>query len=97
MSAANSKKTVGKPFKKGQSGNPSGRPKTPEWFKEKSGIAQAKVLELMNCGDEKVEFQAAALVLAYSFGRPTEHVEVGMSDDLAIALQAARKRIKDAK
>lgn len=94
VSAQNSKKTVGKPFKKGISGNPGGRPKTPEWFKEKSAIAQAKILELMSCGDEKVEFQAAALILAYSFGKPTEHVEMNVVVDGAKILRERREKLK---
>ena len=73
--AQNSKRTVGKPFKKGVSGNPGGRPKTPEWFKEHTPEALKKILELLSSRDEKIAFQAAQLILAYSLGKPMQSVE----------------------
>lgn len=94
MTAKNSKKTAkripGRPFKKGESGNPGGRPKTPELFKEKTLEAQKKIIELMDSDDEKIALQAAQLILAYSLGKPTEHHELGMSESLEQILGMSR-------
>jgi hypothetical protein len=79
-------------FQKGVSGNPGGRPKTPEIFKSHTEEAQKKVVELIQSEDEDIALKAATLILAYSLGRPTEHVEVGLSEDLAVAIEEGRKR-----
>jgi len=81
-----------KPFKKGQSGNPSGRPKTPDWFKEHTPEAMAKILSLLNSDDDKVALQSATLILAYSLGRPTEHVQVTDVTDRAEILRSRRAK-----
>lgn len=62
-------------FKKGQSGNPGGRPKTPEIFKKHVGTATAALLKLTHSSDENIQFKALQLVLAYGLGKPKESVE----------------------
>jgi hypothetical protein len=83
MDAANSKKTVvGRPFVKGQSGNPSGRPKLPAELKTKlrkgadKGIAYW--LELVSDGEAKPEYRirAAENLVAYAYGKPAQAVDI---------------------
>lgn len=63
------------PFVKGQSGNPGGRQKTPEAFKKHTAAAILRVVELSKCDDRKISLEASKLILAYSLGKPTEHIE----------------------
>ena len=73
------KRVVGKPFKKGQSGNPGGRPPV---LKEIRELARAngedafkRVLELMQSDDERVALCASQEVLNRAYGKPTQHIE----------------------
>jgi hypothetical protein len=59
--------------------NPGGRPSV---VKEIAELAHAnapaaftKLLELMEHKDGRVQFQAASLILAYAYGKPTERVQ----------------------
>lgn len=68
MSAQNSGKTApGIPFAKGKSGNPGGRPKgdpeAKEYLRAHTLHAAQKLVELMQCGDVKIEFQAAKTIV----------------------------------
>lgn len=78
----NSGKTVPpglKPFKKGQSGNPNGRPKVAEEFREGCRrILDAKVLkrwerEIDEDGPDWVK--ASELIAGYAVGKPSQAVE----------------------
>jgi hypothetical protein len=73
-------RTVGKPFKRGQSGNPGGRPKVLEEIKTlaraNGEAAFRKILALMDSEDERVALAAAQEVLNRAYGKPQQHVEV---------------------
>jgi hypothetical protein len=75
-----SKRLIGKPFQKGRSGNPAGRPKG-------SGTAEIKALlrphdrllvqklkDLLSHEEGKVQMEALKLAFAYRWGKPTEQV-----------------------
>jgi hypothetical protein len=78
-------------FVKGQSGNPSGRPKSLANLsamileKTKDGALLVKtLLEIVNTGEEnKDRIAAAKLLLEYGIGKPTEHVEHSADESLS--------------
>lgn len=74
------KKPRGKPFKKGQSGNPSGRKKIPEdikqAFKELTPIAIEKLTELLTSSeDERIVMDAVKVVFDRHLGKALQQVE----------------------
>ena len=76
------KKQRGRPFAKGKSGNPGGRPKkTPELIevenlcKEASPAAVARLVEWMNSEDPATSVKACLGILAQGFGTPKQRVE----------------------
>jgi uncharacterized protein DUF5681 len=68
----------GRPFAKGQSGNPGGRPKMPEELKDAMrGLADKAVevlREAMKCDDPRVRVMAATAALDRGYGRPAQTV-----------------------
>lgn len=79
--AENSTKT-GRPFPKGVSGNPGGRPKIPEPFKElvtKHSIpALESIIAIMEDPNSKAAevFMCAKLILEYANGKPTDNMNL---------------------
>lgn len=73
-------KVIGKPFQKGKSGNPTGRPKIVEEIRTMARAHGAdafkKVLELLKSDDERVSFAAAQEVLNRAYGKPTQTVDM---------------------
>jgi hypothetical protein len=73
-------------FQKGQGGRPVGARNKATLFRDtldalsadKDGqdLHLARLSELVRSADEHVSLKALALVLAYRFGKPTEHIEV---------------------
>ena len=67
-------------FVKGKSGNPGGRPKVPEPFKElvqsKSVPALERIIEIMENPASKPGdvFMCAKLILEYANGKPTDNM-----------------------
>ncbi len=63
----------GRPFKKGQSGNPAGRPKAHSEFIEKIRAENAEqAREMLSKAAKSGESWAVQLVLAYAWGKPSE-------------------------
>lgn len=81
--AANSGKVRGRPFKPGESGNPSGRPKIVQHLKDlarqHTEAAMKAVLDALTDENKRVRLAAAELLLAYGYGRPTQHVEASVN------------------
>jgi hypothetical protein len=77
---------TGKGFQKGQSGNPTGRPKAPKEFSElaknKSVDALKTLIELMENMKTKANdrIKAAEIVIAYGVGKPLQQVDLSSSD-----------------
>ena len=85
MKSANSPKTGKRKapstaFKPGQSGNPKGRPKVNEEFRERARAAvdahvlEAWVSEVVSRGDEWM--RAAENLASYGYGKPAQAVQV---------------------
>lgn len=108
--ADNSQKTArkngeGRPFQKGQSGNPGGRPKqTPEQrdalqaIRELAPVAADKLAELLD--DPKaspaVRVQCIQIILERTYGKPDAHIELTQPDFTALhAAFAAMKERHD--
>lgn len=85
-------------FVKGQSGNPGGRPKGFTDFKRECEQRSARALELLDdaigLGPSPVAIEAAKLLLAYAWGKPTQIVDVKGDLNLTITkvLEEARQR-----
>jgi len=84
------------PFKPGQSGNPSGRPKIVKAIRalaqEKAPDAFARIVALTKSDDERVALAASQEICNRAWGKPTERVKhsgsIGITSFLA-ALDAA--------
>jgi len=76
------KKTPGKPFQKGQSGNPGGRPKVPEEIKEAFRAAGPNACECLckiiadPAAKDSDKIRAAEVILDRGFGKPTQSVDL---------------------
>ena len=99
--AANSKGTAkrgkGRPFEKGQSGNPSGRPKmddkTKTILKAAAPDAARLLVEMMNnpVTGEKTRLQAAQTILDRVYGKAVQPIEGGVDNKVEIVLGGASK------
>lgn len=86
------KKPRGRPFKKGQSGNPGGRPKLPEEFVE---LARSRSVDALNylidaINDENLppnaRIRAAETIIAYGYGKPSQSIDLSGRDNKAIEI-----------
>ena len=79
------------PFKPGQSGNPSGRPKIPDDIKKilklQAPNALQKLLTLMESDDERIALVAANSILDRAWGKPVQANEHSGPDGEPIQLE----------
>lgn len=91
----------GRPFKPGQSGNPSGRPKMPESLKARiAKLASKEAVDVLQAAlssaDEKVRLQAAGMLMDRAWGKaitPSE-VKVEATDLNAQHLRTLQDRME---
>ena len=96
MAAANNTKTAkkvpGTPFKKGQSGNPKGRPKADPEVKEilraASPAAAKKLVSLAGSKNQKIALAACTEILDRTMGKPETTGKVQVEHSGSLSLQA---------
>jgi len=91
------------PFKKGQSGNPGGRPKiiaeVRELAQERGPEAIQKLVELLSCGSPATELAAANSLLDRGYGKPHQTLGVEHREKAASELTDAEleERIEESR
>lgn len=79
-------------FKKGQSGNPGGRPRgIREELYRRYGTDGKKLIEILDklsqSRNPKIQLQATELLLAYMVGKPTQAVNMDVTGDILLRWQ----------
>lgn len=73
------------PFKKGQSGNPGGRPKevseVRELAKEHGSAAIERLVQLMSSDNERTAVAACEAILNRGYGKPAQSVTLAGEED----------------
>ena len=91
MSSGNSTKTVNlRPFAKGVSGNPSGRPKIPtelvDMARAASPAALQRAIDLIASTDGNLALKAIQVILDRGYGKPMQGVELTGKDGGALEI-----------
>jgi Family of unknown function (DUF5681) len=72
-------------FKKGESGNPGGRPKLPtdirEAFKAKAPQALEVLTRCLQSDDDRIAMMAAQAILDRGYGKPTQSIDANINED----------------
>jgi hypothetical protein len=72
-------------FKKGESGNPGGRPKLPaevkEAFQAKASNALAVLVRCLESDDDRIAMLAAQAILDRGYGRPPQTIDANINED----------------
>ena len=96
MNQQGKKKSPGRPFQKGQSGNPAGRPRKGNTLAEaiRSGVSPEKiyqrVLEILASDDEKAAMQAANFLADRGWGKAPQTLEVTSEGGVVAGLDASK-------
>ena len=96
-SGTTAKRGKGRPFEKGQSGNPSGRPKMDDETKAilKAAAPDAAKLMVKMMNDPKIQpklrMQAAEVVMDRVYGKATQPIEGSMDNHIEIVMGGAAK------
>lgn len=89
------------PFKKGQSGNPGGRPKMPEDLKKAMQSMAAEALDVLKASlrsdDERMRLEAVKILFDRGYGKPTQAVDLTTRADAAGEHLAALKATMSAR
>lgn len=100
---ATGRKTGGKDWAQGQSGNPAGRPRIKQTIRDMARAAAPeafkKIAELAKSRDPKVALAASQEICNRAYGRPTERVKhsgsIGISGYLSALDAAIAARVAD--
>ncbi len=72
-------------FKRGQSGNPGGRPKLPadirEAFKAKAPEALEVLIRCLQSDDDRIAMMAAQAILDRGYGKPAQTIDANITED----------------
>jgi len=81
--SAKKQRGSGKPFAKGRSGNPGGRPKLESDIRElaqrQGPVAFQRLVDLLQADNERVVVMAAQAILDRAYGKPRQSLDVAGS------------------
>lgn len=102
MGAANNdgqRKVVGRPFRPGQSGNPSGRPKALheliELCRQHTPAVIKRLAEIVEKGEERAAVAAAKELLDRGYGKAKQVVEVSKQDVKTMSDEELRQKARE--